>query len=105
MTKASRLKRLDYLKDQLRKRIVILDGAMGTNIQKFKLKEEDYRGERFSDTELYPNDLKNNNDLLVLTRPEVAQPASGNTTISGIIRKRGSARTSPTSSKWWIPPF
>ncbi len=47
MTKASRLKRLDYLKDQLRKRIVILDGAMGTNIQKFKLKEEDYRGERF----------------------------------------------------------
>lgn len=67
MTKASRLKRLDYLKDQLRKRIVILDGAMGTNIQKFKLKEEDYRGERFSDTELYPNDLKNNNDLLVLT--------------------------------------
>lgn len=71
MTKASRLKRLDYLKDQLRKRIVILDGAMGTNIQKFKLKEEDYRGERFSDTELYPNDLKNNNDLLVLTRPEV----------------------------------
>ena len=38
MTKASRLKRLDYLKDQLRKRIVILDGAMGTNIQKFKLK-------------------------------------------------------------------
>lgn len=44
MTKASRLKRLDYLKDQLRKRIVILDGAMGTNIQKFKLKEEDYRG-------------------------------------------------------------
>ena len=71
MTKASRLKRLDYLKDQLRKRIVILDGAMGTNIQKFKLKEEDYRGERFADTELYPNDLKNNNDLLVLTRPEV----------------------------------
>lgn len=71
MTKASRLKRLDYLKDQLRKRIVILDGAMGTNIQKFKLKEEDYRGARFADTELYPNDLKNNNDLLVLTRPEV----------------------------------
>ena len=71
MTKASRLKRLDYLKDQLRNRIVILDGAMGTNIQKFKLKEEDYRGERFADKELYPNDLKNNNDLLVLTRPEV----------------------------------
>lgn len=71
MTRASRIERLDYLKDQLSKRIVILDGAMGTNIQKFRLGEEDYRGERFADTERYPNDLKNNNDLLVLTRPEV----------------------------------
>lgn len=71
MTRASRIERLDYLKDQLSKRIVILDGAMGTNIQKFRLEEEDYRGERFADTAQYPNDLKNNNDLLVLTRPEV----------------------------------
>lgn len=70
-TNASRTERLDYLKDQLRRRIVILDGAMGTNIQKFRLEEEDYRGSRFADTALYPNDLKNNNDLLVLTRPEV----------------------------------
>lgn len=71
MTRASRIERLDYLKDQLSKRIVILDGAMGTNIQKFRLGEEDYRGERFADTARYPNDLKNNNDLLVLTRPEI----------------------------------
>lgn len=71
MTRASRIERLDYLKDQLSKRIVILDGAMGTNIQKFRLGEEDYRGERFADAARYPNDLKNNNDLLVLTKPEV----------------------------------
>ena len=71
MSRASRTERLDYLKDQLRKRVVILDGAMGTNIQKFRLGEGDYRGERFADAECYPNDLKNNNDLLVLTRPDI----------------------------------
>lgn len=71
MTRASRIERLDYLKDQLSKRIIILDGAMGTNIQKFRLREEDYRGERFADMARYPNDLKNNNDLLVLTRPDI----------------------------------
>lgn len=71
MTKISRLSRLDYLKDQLSRRIVILDGAMGTNIQKFRLEEPDYRGERFMDLERYPNDLKNNNDVLVLTKPEI----------------------------------
>ena len=71
MSRASRTERLDYLKDQLRKRVVILDGAMGTNIQKFRLGEEDYRGERFADAARYPNDLKNNNDLLVLTRPDI----------------------------------
>ena len=71
MTRASRIERLDYLKDQLRNRVVILDGAMGTNIQKFRLEEEDYRGECFADAARYPNDLKNNNDLLVLTRPEI----------------------------------
>ena len=43
MTRASRIERLDYLKDQLRKRVVILDGAMGTNIQKFRLEEERMR--------------------------------------------------------------
>ncbi len=49
MSRSSRTERLDYLKDQLRKRVVILDGAMGTNIQKFRLEEKDYRGERFAD--------------------------------------------------------
>ncbi len=49
-------------------KILVLDGAMGTMIQKYKLTEEDYRGERFKD---YPSPLKGNNDLLSLTRPQV----------------------------------
>ena len=77
MTRASRIERLDYLKDQLRKRVVILDGAMGTNIQKFRLEEEDYRGERFADAARYPNDLKNNNDLLVPTEAREVFDVSG----------------------------
>ena len=52
----------------LQKRILILDGAMGTMIQRYKLGEADYRGERFAD---WHRDLKGNNDLLVLTKPEV----------------------------------
>lgn len=52
----------------LEQRIAILDGAMGTMIQRFKLTEADYRGQRFLD---HPKDLKNNSDLLVLTRPDV----------------------------------
>ena len=52
----------------LAERILILDGAMGTMIQQEKLGEADYRGDRFLD---HPKDLKGNNDLLVLTRPEV----------------------------------
>ena len=49
-------------------RILLLDGAMGTMIQGYKLSEEDYRGERFRD---HPGDLKGNNDLLSLTRPDI----------------------------------
>lgn len=52
----------------LQQRIAILDGAMGTMIQRYKLGEADYRGERFA---AHHKDLKGNNDLLVLTRPEV----------------------------------
>jgi 5-methyltetrahydrofolate--homocysteine methyltransferase len=54
----------------LRERIVIIDGAMGTMIQTFKLDEAAFRGERFKD---WPRDLKGNNDLLNLTRPEIIQ--------------------------------
>ena len=52
----------------LAKRIVILDGAMGTMIQRFKLNEAQYRGERFKD---FHKDVKGNNELLSLTRPDV----------------------------------
>lgn len=52
----------------MRQRIVILDGAMGTMIQRYRLGEADYRGTRFAD---HPKDLKGNNELLVFTRPDV----------------------------------
>ena len=56
------------LKSLLEQRILILDGAMGTMIQQHKLQEADYRGTRFAD---HAHDLKGNNDLLLLTRPDV----------------------------------
>src|SRR6188474_349199 len=52
----------------LQQRVLVLDGAMGTMIQRYKLSEADFRGERFRD---HPKDLKGNNDLLQLTRPDV----------------------------------
>ena len=52
----------------LRERILILDGAMGTMIQRYKLNEAQYRGERFAN---HPIDVKGNNELLSLTRPDV----------------------------------
>jgi 5-methyltetrahydrofolate--homocysteine methyltransferase len=54
--------------DLLERRILVLDGAMGTMIQSYRLAEEDYRGERFGD---HPVELKNNNEVLNLTRPDV----------------------------------
>lgn len=56
------------LPELLAKRILVLDGAMGTMIQRFKLTEADFRGERFKE---HPKDLKNNGELLSLTRPDV----------------------------------
>jgi 5-methyltetrahydrofolate--homocysteine methyltransferase len=54
----------------LQQRIAIIDGAMGTMIQRYHLSEADFRGSRFAQ---HPRDLKGNNDLLVLTRPEVVR--------------------------------
>ena len=56
------------LRDILKSRIFVLDGAMGTMIQRYKLGEKEYRGERFKDFE---HSLKGNNDLLTLTQPEI----------------------------------
>ena len=60
--------RLSSLKSALSQRILILDGAMGTMIQGYQLQEQDYRGDRLAD---HHKDLKGNNDLLSLTRPDV----------------------------------
>ena len=57
-----------HLRQLLQKRIVFLDGAMGTMIQHYRLEEADFRGARFKD---HSKDLKGNNDLLSLTRPDV----------------------------------
>lgn len=62
--------RFQSLQQALRERILILDGGMGTMIQSYKLEEEDYRGARFAD---WPSDVKGNNDLLLLSRPDVIQ--------------------------------
>jgi len=59
--------RWEQLQAASRKRILILDGAMGTMLQKQQLEEDDFRGERFAD---WPSPLKGNNDLLVLTKPD-----------------------------------
>ena len=57
-----------HLKQLLKNRILIIDGAMGTMIQQYKLEEADYRGDRFHD---WSCDVKGNNDLLCLTHPEI----------------------------------
>ena len=59
---------VDRLPTLLAKRILVLDGAMGTMVQRHKLTESDFRGDRFTD---HPRDLRGNNDVLVLTRPDV----------------------------------
>src|SRR6187402_3491008 len=59
---------MSNIREELNKRILIIDGAMGTMIQRYKLTEADYRGERFAN---WPSDVKGNNDLLNLTRPNV----------------------------------
>jgi 5-methyltetrahydrofolate--homocysteine methyltransferase len=61
---------MSNIKSALESRILIIDGAMGTMIQRYKLKEEDYRGERFKD---WASDVKGNNDLLSITRPDIIQ--------------------------------
>lgn len=62
--------KIQQLKTLMAKRIAYLDGAMGTMIQTFKLEEEDFRGDRFKDHSV---DLKGNNDLLTLTRPDIIE--------------------------------
>ncbi|MCP5039563.1 MAG: 5-methyltetrahydrofolate--homocysteine methyltransferase, partial [bacterium] len=62
--------RTQLLESLLRERIAVIDGAMGTMVQTFDLDEAAFRGERFAD---HPKDLKGNNELLSLTRPDVVE--------------------------------
>ena len=59
---------MQNIREELDKRILIIDGAMGTMIQRYKLAEEDYRGERFAN---WHTDVKGNNDLLSITQPQI----------------------------------
>ncbi|MDH3414565.1 MAG: homocysteine S-methyltransferase family protein, partial [Gammaproteobacteria bacterium] len=65
-----RQQRIQALRDALAKRIVVLDGAMGTMIQALKFKEADFRGDRFVD---HPKELRGNNDLLSITQPDAVR--------------------------------
>ncbi|HEX3484926.1 MAG TPA: homocysteine S-methyltransferase family protein, partial [Micropepsaceae bacterium] len=65
---SARKKRLEWLMKTARERILVLDGAWGVMIQNYRLTEKDFRGRRFVDS---PRDLKGNNDLLVLTQPDI----------------------------------
>src|SRR3954471_346521 len=65
---STRPARIAALHSALEQRILVLDGAMGTMIQRHRLSEAEYRGERFRD---HPKDLRGNNDLLSMTKPEV----------------------------------
>ncbi len=58
---------MSKIKQELQKRILVLDGAMGTMLQQYNFSEKDFRGERFKD---YPSPLKGNNDLLSITQPK-----------------------------------
>ncbi|MBX3057763.1 MAG: homocysteine S-methyltransferase family protein, partial [Anaerolineae bacterium] len=62
------MNRTELLKQQLQERILIIDGAMGSLIQTYGLDEAGYRGERFAD---HPSDVKGNNEILNLTRPDI----------------------------------
>jgi len=68
MAETSREQRIAALNEAVAKRILIIDGAMGTMIQRHKLDEAGYRGTRFAD---WPRDVAGNNDLLCLTQPQI----------------------------------
>ena len=59
---------MQNIKEILKKKILVLDGPMGTMVQSYKLHENDFRGDRFKN---HPCDLKGNNDILCITKPEV----------------------------------
>ena len=59
---------MEKIRDIFKKKILIIDGAMGTMVQSYKLNESDFKGDRFKN---HPDDLQGNNEVLSLTRPDV----------------------------------
>ena len=103
--------RAQQLPNILAQRIVILDGAMGTMIQRFKLGEAQYRGEgytgpdgagdRFKD---FPRDVKGNNELLSLTRPDVIRDIHERYLAAGADLIETNTFGAPTPSAWLVVP-
>jgi len=88
--------RLAWLKEEARKRILLLDGSWGVLIQGFKLGEQDFRGERFGNHGL---DLKGNNDLLTLTRPDIIRDIGNQYLSAGVDFLETNTFTSTESSQ------
>src|ERR1700694_1551637 len=88
----------------LSQRILVLDGAMGTMIQRHRLTEEDFRGKRFSS---HPKELRGNNDLLVLTRPDIVLDIHRQYLEAGadIIETNSFSGTSIAQSDYGLEPF
>src|SRR3954453_9283919 len=92
------------LDQALRSRILVLDGAMGTIIQRYTLTEGDFRGTRFAD---HAKDLKGNNDLLILTRPDVISEIHGQYLEAGadIIETNTFSSTSVVQADYALEPL
>ena len=90
--------------DALDQRILILDGAMGTMVQQYKLQEDDYRGDLFAS---HPIHLKNNNDILCLTRPEIIKQIHGEYLEAGadIIETNTFNATSISQQDFGLEPY
>ena len=88
----------------LAERILILDGAMGTMIQRHKLTEADFRGARLKD---HPKDLQGNNDLLILTRPDVIREIHGQYLAAGadIIETNTFSSTAIAQADYGLEPL
>lgn len=86
------------LKQLIDERVLILDGAMGTMIQRYNLSEQDFRGERFAEM---PGQMKGNNDLLCLTRPDVIKDIHHKYLEAGLILLK-QIRSMPNGFRWQI---
>jgi 5-methyltetrahydrofolate--homocysteine methyltransferase len=86
------------IRKELQQRILVIDGAMGTMIQRYQLTEEDFRGERFRD---HASDLKGNNDLLNITRPDVIKAIHAEYLDAGRISSK-QIHSAPKKYRWPI---